>query len=44
VASPLYRLDGTCQRYTAAAGNELRALGAVLDTATLPWAIYYSER
>ncbi len=44
VASPLYRHDGTCQRYTAAAGNELRALGGVLDTATLPWAIYYSER
>jgi hypothetical protein len=45
-AAKLFRLDsgGVCQPYTSAPGTELRTLGAPIDPATFPLAIYFGER
>ncbi|HEX7843185.1 MAG TPA: hypothetical protein VF469_37195 [Kofleriaceae bacterium] len=43
--SPVFQaVGGTCQPYTGAPSNELRALGAPIDLTTFPSAIYFGER
>jgi len=45
VTDPVFRQDGAaCAPYSAAPGNELRALGPALDVTSFEAAIYYGER